>query len=232
VHRAEGAGRIAQGLGGREGKRRRPQLLSDLGGGLSRISRKFGSPLLCSVPYKWEVNPLLSGHKRHTLSAPFSIVLLLLCGDGEVLLLLYGEVLLLLLCGEVQLCSIASLVRLCGALFVWLLSTVAWCLGSLLRGVPLLGLVPWTSPTASAAALVSPSTSRCAGSDVGGGIGFLGQNFVFVELVFPRKQSTCCELPVASIYLLFKFVQSASIIYLGVIEQIVGGSICSMMIAV
>jgi len=30
-----------------------------------------------------------------------------------------------------------------------------------------------------------------AGSDVSGGIGFLGQNFVFAELVFPRRQSTC-----------------------------------------
>jgi hypothetical protein len=94
---------------------------------------------------------------------------------------------------------------------------VAWCLGSLLRGVPLLGLVPWTSHTVSVSALVSPSTSCCASPDVGGGIGFLGQNFVFAELVFPRRQSTCCELPVASLYLLFNFVQSASIIYLGVI---------------
>jgi hypothetical protein len=67
------------------------------------------------------------------------------------------------------------------------------------------------------AALVSLSTSRCAGSDVSGGIGFLGQNFMFAEMVFPRRQSTCCELPVASLYLLFNFVQSASIIYLGVI---------------
>jgi hypothetical protein len=100
---------------------------------------------------------------------------------------------------------------------------VAWCLGSLLRGVPLLGLVPWTSPTASAAAPVSPSTSRRAGPDVGDGIGFLGQNLVFAELVFPRRQSTCCELPVASHYLLNNFVQSASIIYLGVIAQFVGG---------
>jgi hypothetical protein len=94
---------------------------------------------------------------------------------------------------------------------------VAWCLGSLLRGVRLLGLVLWTSPTASAAALVSPSTSRCAGPDVSGGIGFLGQNFVFAELIFPRRQSTCCELSVALLYLLFNFVQSDSIKYLGVI---------------
>jgi hypothetical protein len=104
---------------------------------------------------------------------------------------------------------------------IWLLSTVAWCLGSLLRGVPLLGLVPRTSPSAPAAAPVSPSTSRRAGPDVGGGIGFLGQNLVFAELVFPRRQSTCCELPVASLYLLNNFVQSASIIYLGVIAQFV-----------
>jgi hypothetical protein len=55
---------------------------------------------------------------------------------------------------------------------------------------------------------------------------------VFAELVFPRRQSTCCELPVASHYLLNNFVQSASIIYLGVIAQFVGGFDCSMMIAV
>jgi hypothetical protein len=116
------------------------------------------------------------------------------------------------------LCPVAVLKHLCGAVHpLWLLSTVAWCLSFLLRGVPLLGLVPWTSPSASAATLVSPSTSRHAGPDVGGGIGFLGQNLVFAELVFPRRQSTCCELPVASLYLLINFVQSASIIYLGVI---------------
>ena len=109
---------------------------------------------------------------------------------------------------------------------------MAWCLGSLLRGVPLLGLVSRTSPSTPAAALVSPSTFRRAGLDVGGGIGFLGQNLVFAELVFPRRQSTCCELPVASIYLLSNFVQSASIIYLCVIAQFVGGFISSMMIAV
>jgi hypothetical protein len=40
---------------------------------------------------------------------------------------------------------------------------------------------------------------------------------VFAELDFPRRQSTCCELPVASLYLLFNFVQSASIKYLGMI---------------
>jgi hypothetical protein len=94
---------------------------------------------------------------------------------------------------------------------------VAWCLGSLLRGVRLLGLVPWTSPSAPAAALVSPTASRRAGPDVSGGIGFLGQNLVFAELVFPRRQSTCCELFVASFYLLFNFMQSTSIKYLGVI---------------
>jgi hypothetical protein len=77
--------------------------------------------------------------------------------------------------------------------------------------------VPWTSPSAPAAALVSPSTSHRAGPDVGDGIGFLGQNLVFAKLVFPRRQSTCCELFVASLYLLFNFVQSASINYLGVI---------------
>jgi hypothetical protein len=73
------------------------------------------------------------------------------------------------------------------------------------------------SPSAPAAALVSPSTSRRAGPDVGSRIGFLGQNLVFAELVFPHRQSTCCELFVVSLYLLFNFVQSASIKYLGVI---------------
>jgi hypothetical protein len=107
---------------------------------------------------------------------------------------------------------------MCGAaVLLWSLCTVAWCLGSLLHGVPLLGLVPWTSPSAPAAALVSSSTSRRAGPDVGDGIDFLGQNLVFAELVFPRRQSTCCELPVASLYLLSNFVQSACNIYLGVI---------------
>jgi hypothetical protein len=91
---------------------------------------------------------------------------------------------------------------------------VAWWLGSLLRGV-LLGLVPWMSPSALAAALVSPSTSRRAGPDVGGGIGILGQNLVFADLVFPHGQSTCCELPVASLYLLSNFMQFASINLLG-----------------
>jgi hypothetical protein len=89
-----------------------------------------------------------------------------------------------------------------------------------------------TSPSAPAATLVSPSTSRHAGPDVGDRIGFLGQNLIFAELVFPLRQSTCCELPVASHYLLSNFVQSASIICLGVIAQFVGGFNCSMMIVV
>jgi hypothetical protein len=101
----------------------------------------------------------------------------------------------------------------------------------LVLGLPA-GLVPWTSPSAPAAALVSPSTFRRAGPDVGGRIGFLGQNLVFAELVFPRRQSTCYELLVASLYLLNNFVQSANIIYLGMIAHFVGGFDCSMMIAV
>ena len=109
---------------------------------------------------------------------------------------------------------------------------MAWCLGSLLRGVRLLGLVLWTSPMASAAALVSPSTSRRAGQDMGSSIGFLGQNLVFAELVFPRRFSTCCELPVTLLYLLFNFVQSASIKILGCDCTVVGRFVCSMMIAV
>jgi hypothetical protein len=120
-------------------------------------------------------------------------------------------------CSKVLCVPRCSSVRLCGAGLIWSLSTVAWCLGSLLCGVLLLGLVPWTSHTASTMALVSPSTSRRAGPDVGDRIGFLGQNIVFAELVFPRRQSTCCELPVVSLYLLSNFVHSASIIYLGVI---------------
>jgi hypothetical protein len=55
---------------------------------------------------------------------------------------------------------------------------------------------------------------------MGGGIGFLGQNLVFAELVFPRRQSTCCKLFVVPLYLLFIFVQSASIKYLGVIALV------------
>ena len=142
----------------------------------------------------------------------FLVFLWLIAGGDwklvEVVLFLFSEFLLCpvdLQCACVVLC------------LFWSLSAVAWCLSSLLRGVHLLGLVPWTSPSAPAAALVSPSTSRRAGPDVGGGIGFLGQNFVFAELIFPRRQSTCCELFVASLYLLFNFVQSASIKYLGVI---------------
>jgi hypothetical protein len=101
-----------------------------------------------------------------------------------------------------------------------------------MRGVPLLGLVPWTSSSAPAAVLVSSSTSRRASPDVGGGIGFLGQILVFTELIFPHRQSTCCELPGSSLYLLSNFVQSASIIYFVVIAQFVGGFMCLMMIAV
>jgi hypothetical protein len=123
----------------------------------------------------------------------------------------------LLVRSEVLLRSVVSPVHLCGALSVLIIVHRGLVLGLPLCGVPLLGLVPWTSPSAPAAALVSPSTSRRAGPDVGGGIGFLGQNLVFAELVFPRRKSTCCELFVVSLYLLFNFVQSASIKYLGVI---------------
>jgi hypothetical protein len=96
----------------------------------------------------------------------------------------------LLVRSEVLLRSVVSPVHLCGALSVLIIVHRGLVLGLPLRGVPLLGLVPWTSPSAPAAALVSPSTSRRAGPDVGGGIGFLGQNLVFAELVFPRRQST------------------------------------------
>jgi hypothetical protein len=135
-------------------------------------------------------------------------------------------------CSQWCWCGAVDVVPWCCSLILWSLSTVVWCLGSLLPGVPLLGPVPWTSLSAPTVALVSPSTSRCVGPDVGGGIGFLGQNLVFAELVFPRRLSTCCELPVASLYLLSNFVQYASIIYLGVIAQFVRGFDCSMIIVV
>ena len=49
----------------------------------------------------------------------------------------------------------------CSAALFWLMSTVAWFLGPLLRGVPLLlGLLLRTFPSASTSAPVSPSTSR------------------------------------------------------------------------
>jgi hypothetical protein len=123
----------------------------------------------------------------------------------------------LLVRSAVLLRSVVSPVHLCGALSVLIIVhsglvprlPAARCHGR--------GLVSWTSPSAPAAALVSPPTSRRADPDVGDGIGFLGQNLVFAELVFPRRQSTCCELFVVSLYLLFNFVQSASIKYLGVI---------------
>jgi hypothetical protein len=190
----------------------------------------IGSSVKCSSsrPFKgWAFSPCL----YHTVrfAAPFFLFLLVdpiaaaIAGSAVTAVvwrtlssLLDLEVTLCLVVYGVPLCCCAG--YLCGAVHsVWSLSTVAWCLGSLLRGVHLLGLVPWTSPSVPAAALVSPSTSRRAGPDVGGGIGFLGQNFVFAELIFPRRQSTCCELFVVSLYLLFNFVQSASIKYLGVI---------------
>jgi hypothetical protein len=96
---------------------------------------------------------------------------------------------------------------------VLVLSTMASDLGSLLRGVPLLlRLVPWTSPLAPTGGLVSPSTSLHSGSDVSSGIGFLGLNLVFTELVFPCRQSMWYELPIAPLgfWFIFLFVQSAS----------------------
>jgi hypothetical protein len=112
----------------------------------------------------------------------------------------------LLVRSEVLLCSVNLPVHLCGALSVLI---------SIRRGLVLrLSAARCSSSRAdavdvslgSAVALVSLSTSRCTGPDVGGGIGFLGQNFVFAELIFPRRQSTCCEFFVASLYLLFNFV--------------------------
>uniref|UniRef100_A0A0A9F7C6 Secreted protein n=1 Tax=Arundo donax TaxID=35708 RepID=A0A0A9F7C6_ARUDO len=54
-----------------------------------------------------------------------------------------------------------------------------------------LGLVLWTSPSAPTAAQYLRQPSADEGSDVSGGIGFLGQDPVFAEFVFPRRQSTC-----------------------------------------
>jgi hypothetical protein len=73
-------------------------------------------------------------------------------------------------------CGAVDAVPWCCSLILWSLSTVAWCLGSLLRGVPLLGLVLWTSPSAPAAALVSRSTSRRAGPNVGAELAFWDRN--------------------------------------------------------
>ena len=128
--------------------------------------------------------------------------------------------------------STAVPVHLCGAL---------WALIIVHRGL-VLGL-PTARCSSSRAGVEDVSLDSGSGSSIsvnlppcrsgrGRRIGFLGQNLVFAELVFPRRQSTCCELPVASIYLLSNFVQSASIIYLGVIAQFVGRFISSMMIAV
>jgi hypothetical protein len=123
----------------------------------------------------------------------------------------------LLVRSEVLLRSVVSPVHLCGALSVLIIVH---------RG--LVSELPAARCSSSRASAVDVSlgsgsgssisaTSRRAGPDVGGGIGFLGQNLVFAEVVFPRRQSTCCELFVVSLYLLFNFVQSASIKYLGVI---------------
>jgi hypothetical protein len=77
----------------------------------------------------------------------------------------------LLVRSEVLLCSVNLPVHLCGALSVLI---------SVRRGLVLgLSAARCSSradavdvPLGSAAALVSPSTSRCVGPDVGGGIGF------------------------------------------------------------
>ena len=137
-------------------------------------------------------------------------------------------------------CSVAYCIPLCCCAWVpvW---CRALCLVSVHRGL-VLGL-PVAQCSSSRAGAVDVTLGSGSGSSIsvnlppcrsgrGRRIGFLGQNLVFAELVFPRRQSTCCELPVASHYLLSNFVQSASIIYLGVIAQFVGGFDCSMMIAV
>jgi hypothetical protein len=132
---------------------------------------------------------------------------------------------------EVLLCSVVLPVHLCGALSVLI---IVHC--GLVLGLPAArcsssraGAVDVS--LGSAAAPVSLLTSRRAGPDVGDEIGFLGHNLVFAELVFPRRQSTCCELPVASLYLLSNFVQFASIIYLGLIAQFVGRILWAELIA-
>jgi hypothetical protein len=123
----------------------------------------------------------------------------------------------LLVRSKVLLCSVNLPVHLCGTLSALI---------SVRRGLVLglsaarcsssrAGVVDISLGSGSGSSI--PSTSRRAGPDVGGGIGFLGQNLVFAELVFSRRQSACCELFVVSLYLLFNFVQSASIKYLGVI---------------
>jgi hypothetical protein len=111
--------------------------------------------------------------------------------------------------------------RWCCSCAVWFSRTPCftcppvWCCVCLIivhRGL-VLGLpAAWCSPSRAGAMAVSHGLSsgssisvnlQLCRSGCGRGIGFLVQNFVFAELVFPRRQSTCCELPVASLYLLF-----------------------------
>jgi hypothetical protein len=111
-------------------------------------------------------------------------------------------------CSAFLLCSSAPLMHVCGAVRLIIVH----------RGL-VLGL-PAARCSSSRAGAVDVSLGSGSGPSIsvnlppciGGGIGFLGQNLVFAELVFPYRQSTCCELIAASLYLLNNFVQSASII--------------------
>ena len=116
----------------------------------------------------------------------------------------------LLVRSEVLLCSVDLPVRLCGALSILIVVHSGLVLG-----------LPAARCSSSRAGAVDVSLGSDSGSSIsvnllpcrsgrGRRIGFLGQNLVFAELVFPRRQSTCCELPVASLYLLSNFVHSAS----------------------
>jgi hypothetical protein len=78
----------------------------------------------------------------------------------------------LLVRSEALRCSIASPVRVCAAVDSLVSVHRGLVLGLPAARCSLLGPVPWTSPSAPAAALVSPSTSRRAGPDVGGGLVF------------------------------------------------------------
>lgn len=97
----------------------------------------------------------------------------------------------------------------CSAVLFYLLSIVAWLFSPLLRGAPLhLRLLLWTFLSSSTSAPVSPSTSAGSDSDVSGEIGFLGQNFIVAEFVFPCRQSTCCEIHITPLSLQYTFTHS------------------------
>jgi uncharacterized membrane-anchored protein len=103
---------------------------------------------------------------------------------------------------------------------------MAWCLGSLLRYVPLLGLVSWTSPTASVYLRQPPAVQvRTWAAEL-----FFWDR-ILCSLSWSSHVDNLCAVSY-SLPLYIYFVQSAIIIYLGVIAQFVGEFDCSMMMTV